>query len=170
MESFRDNHIAHLLRLKRYEKPPPGYFENFLQEFRLRRQRDELVREPLWSICIDRVRDFVFWHPIRPLAYYSASIVAAAVCVAVIFITPHQQPNTTQVAVQESPVPSAASNAERELNLAPSMFTPRLGMPADSSTWEQANVPVLPEHLPTESFRSDESVPFNLEWELLDDQ
>jgi hypothetical protein len=35
--------VGRLLRLKRYEQPPPGYFENFLQEFR-RRQRDELLR------------------------------------------------------------------------------------------------------------------------------
>jgi len=33
MDPFGDDHIAHLLRLKRYEQPPPGYFENFLHEF-----------------------------------------------------------------------------------------------------------------------------------------
>ena len=40
MDEFNDNEIGKLLRLKRYEQPPPGYFENFLHEFH-RRQRDE---------------------------------------------------------------------------------------------------------------------------------
>ena len=53
MDEFNDNEIARLLRLKRYEQPPPGYFENFLHEFH-RRQRDELLRQPLWRICLER--------------------------------------------------------------------------------------------------------------------
>ena len=59
-----DDDIALLLRLKRDEQPPPDYFENFLSEFR-RRQRDELLRQPLWSICVERARDFVFRHNVR---------------------------------------------------------------------------------------------------------
>ena len=55
MDEFNDNEIAKLLRLKRYEQPPPGYFDNFLHEFH-RRQRDELLRQPLWRICLDRAR------------------------------------------------------------------------------------------------------------------
>ena len=81
--------IARLLRLKRYEQPPPGYFENFLHEFR--RRRDKSLPEPFWSSCVERVRDFVFWH-IRAWACYSAGVVTAAACVAVIAITIHQQP------------------------------------------------------------------------------
>jgi hypothetical protein len=42
MDPFGNDEIARLLRLKRYEQPPPAYFENFLHEFR-RRQRDELL-------------------------------------------------------------------------------------------------------------------------------
>ena len=57
MDPFGDDHIAWLLRLKRYEQPPPGYLENFLHEFR-RRQRDELVRQPLWRICFERAEAF----------------------------------------------------------------------------------------------------------------
>jgi len=42
MDEFDDNEIGRLLRLKKYEQPPPGYFENFLHEFH-RRQRDEIA-------------------------------------------------------------------------------------------------------------------------------
>jgi hypothetical protein len=38
MKEFDDNEIATLLRLKRHEQPPPGYFENFLHEFHRRRK------------------------------------------------------------------------------------------------------------------------------------
>ena len=69
MDPFGNDEIARLLRLKRYEQPPPDYFENFLHEFR-RRQRDELRRQPLWSICVRSRAGFRGpvqcpspWHP-----------------------------------------------------------------------------------------------------------
>ena len=48
MDNSTTTKLAGSLRLKRYEQPPPGYFENFLHEFH-RRQRDELLRQPLWQ-------------------------------------------------------------------------------------------------------------------------
>jgi hypothetical protein len=116
---------ARLLRLKWYEQPPPGYFENFLHEFRRwPRQRDELRREPVWGICVDRARDFVFRHNVRPLASYAAGIAAAVACAAVISITIYQQPDTTQFAVQSSPVPTRSPNTEKELDFAPRVLIP----------------------------------------------
>ena len=98
MDSFDDDKIARLLRLKLYRRPPPGYFENFLHEFRCRqRQREELLREPLWSICVDRAHDFVFRHDVRPLAYYSAAVAAVVACAAVISITIYQQPDRSSI-------------------------------------------------------------------------
>ena len=58
MDELNDNEIAKLLRLKRYEQPPTAYFDNFLHEFH-RRQRDDLLREPLWRICLNRAQDFM---------------------------------------------------------------------------------------------------------------
>ena len=92
MDSFSDDKITRLLRLKRYEQPPPDYFENFLYEFR-RRQRDKLRRQPLWSICIDCAHDFVFRHNVRPFAYCSAAVAAVVACAAVISTTIYQQPD-----------------------------------------------------------------------------
>jgi hypothetical protein len=165
MDSSSDDRLARLLRLKRYERPPPGYFENFLHEFRRRRQRDELLRQPLWSVCVDRVRDFVFRHNVRPVAYYAAGIAAVVACAAVILITPYQQSDTTQLAVQASPIPSALPITEKQLDFAPPVFNATLNM-EPSLLRERRHVRVLP----VGSLRSDEFVPLKLELESLDDQ
>ena len=59
MHELDDNEIGKLLRLKRFEQPPPAYFENFLHEFH-RRQRDELLRQPLWRVGLERAQNFMF--------------------------------------------------------------------------------------------------------------
>ena len=64
MDPFGNDEIARLLRLKRYEQPPADYYENFLSEFR-RRQRDELLRQPVWRICFERAQGFALRHNVR---------------------------------------------------------------------------------------------------------
>src|SRR5438876_982124 len=112
-----DKEIAKLLRLKRYEQPPPGYFENFLHEFH-RRQRDELLRQPLWRICLDRAQDLMLRLNVRSLASYPAAAAAVLVCAAVISLKIYQQPETTQVALQSSPALSTSTHTEGEWTLA----------------------------------------------------
>jgi len=80
MEPLSDDHIALLLRLKRYEQPPPGYFENFLHEFR-RRQRDQLVRQPLWRVCFERAKASALLINIRSLAPAGIALLVASVAV-----------------------------------------------------------------------------------------
>jgi hypothetical protein len=101
MDEFNENEIAKLLRLKRHEQPPPGYFENFLHEFH-RRQRDELVCEPLWRILLERAQDFMFRLNVRSLTSYPAAITAA---------------------LQSQPTLSTAVNAEGEWTLASPVAT-----------------------------------------------
>ena len=75
MDEFDNNEIGRLLRLKRYEQPPPGYFENFLHEFH-RRQRDELLRQPLWRIAIGRAQDFMMSLNVARIASYPVAATA----------------------------------------------------------------------------------------------
>ena len=164
MDPFGNDEIARLLRLKRYEQPPPAYFENFLHEFR-RRQRDELLRQPPWRICFERAQGFAVQCNVRSLASYAAGIAAVVACVAVISIRIYQQPDTTQFAVQSSPVPTRSPNTEKELDFAPPVLIPTFNgdptfLPASR------DIPLLPADL----LRSDEFVPLNLEREALDDQ
>jgi hypothetical protein len=154
MDPFGDDDIAQLLQLKRYEQPPASYYENFLSEFR-RRQRDELLRQPVWRICFERAHGFALRHNVRP---YPAGVAVVVACAAVISITIYQQPDTTQFAVQSSPVPTRSPNTEKELDFAPPVLIPTF--PASR------NIPLLSADL----LRSDEFVPRKLEWEALDDQ
>jgi len=116
MNEFDDNEIARLLRLKRYEQPPPGYFENFLHEFH-RRQRDEMLRQPLWRICLERAHGFMLRLDARSLASYPAAVAAVLVCAAVISLKIYQQPETARVAFQSPPTLSAPASTEGEWSL-----------------------------------------------------
>jgi len=167
MDPCSDDEIRSLLRLKRYEQPPPDYFENFLHEFhRRQRERDELFHQPRWRICFERARDFVFWHNLRPLAYTSAGIVAVVAGTAVISMRLHQQPEPIQVVAESSPVPSTSpANAEREFNLALSAV-PRTFNAEPILLPRSRYVPARPINL----LRSDQFVPRKLEWTSLDDQ
>jgi hypothetical protein len=125
MDEFDDTEITKLLRLKRYEQPPPGYFENFLHEFH-RRQRDELLRQPLWRICFDRACDFVFQFNLSKLTSYPAAVAAVLLCAAVISIRIYQMPTLTQpgtVAVQNPEVLTVPANTDAEWTLASPVTT-----------------------------------------------
>ncbi|MBX6324482.1 MAG: hypothetical protein IRY93_00435 [Chthoniobacterales bacterium] len=117
MDEFDDTEIARLLRLKRYEQPPPGYYENFLHEFH-RRQRDELLRQPLWRICLERAHAFLFRVDARSLTAYPAAVAALLVCAGIVTLKLHQQPETARVAVESPPALSVHANEEGEWSLA----------------------------------------------------
>jgi hypothetical protein len=153
MDPFGDDDIAQLLRLKRCEQPPASYYENFLSEFR-RRQRDELLRQPVWRICFERAHGFTLRHNVRP---YPAGVAVVVACAAVISIRIYQQPEPAQVAVESSPVPTRSPNTEKELDFAPPVLIPTFPASRD--------IPLLPADL----LRSDQFVPLNLERESLDD-
>lgn len=68
--------IQKLIRLKRYEQPPEGYFDDFLFEFQ-RRQRAEMLKRPLWQIVWERANLWLESFRVPAIAY--ASILVAAI-------------------------------------------------------------------------------------------
>jgi hypothetical protein len=122
MSEWDENEIGKLLRLKRYEQPPPDYFENFLHEFH-RRQRDELLRQPLWRLCLERAHHFMFRLNVPSLTSYPAAVAAVLICAAVVSLRIYQEPKTARVAIQSRPPLSAMANLEPEWTLATPVTT-----------------------------------------------
>jgi hypothetical protein len=145
MDELNDNEIGKLLRLKRYEQPPPGYFENFLHEFH-RRQRDELLRQPVWRICFDRTRDFVLGLNLSTLTSYPAAITAVLICAAVVSLKVYESPEPARVAAKDRPVFVAPTSAEAEWTLASPVATrvfsaQSLRNPTESAHTHRAGTP-----------------------------
>ena len=105
MDEFDDNEIGRLLRLKKYEQPPPGYFDNFLHEFH-RRQRDELLRQPLWRIALQRAQDFMMSLNVARIASYPVAVTAVLLCATVISLKIYQTPPAPSIARLSPIVPA----------------------------------------------------------------
>ena len=127
MDQLSEEQIGKLLRLKKYEQPPPAYFENFLHEFH-RRQRDELLKEPVWRIALQRAQDFLHRLDIPGLASYPAMATAVVVCAAVISLKVYQTPTTVNVAAQNhAPVVATTTLTDSNWSLSSPVTTRDLG-------------------------------------------
>jgi len=127
MDPLSEEQIGKLLRLKKFEQPPPGYFENFLHEFH-RRQRDELLREPVWRIALQRTQDFLFRLNIPGVASYPAMATALVLCAAVISFKVYQTPETVTVAAQNrAPVVATIPTPDSNWSLSNPVTTRDLG-------------------------------------------
>src|SRR4051795_13751876 len=76
-----EEQLSALLRLKRHEQPPPGYFDDLLRAVH-RRQREELLQRPLWRIALERLQCFFGEGVLAPVSYAG---VLAAVAIAGVF-------------------------------------------------------------------------------------
>jgi hypothetical protein len=97
MKQLDENQLQALLRLKRFENPPPGYFDGLLDRVH-RRQREEMLSRPAWRIALDRVR--AFFAPLQ-MGWRHAGAMAAVLVVGVAVIRvaiPERTVAPTQVA------------------------------------------------------------------------
>ncbi|HEX8617836.1 MAG TPA: hypothetical protein VF911_09655 [Thermoanaerobaculia bacterium] len=130
MKELDENDIGTLLRLKRHEQPPPGYFDEFLHEFH-RRQRAELLRQPLWRLALQRAQDFMFQLNVPTLSSYPAMAAAVVVCAAVLSLKVAQTPDGMEGAT----VASQSSVMQQTGDSAWSLSTPVSGRDLDLPTF-----------------------------------
>jgi hypothetical protein len=83
-----EEQLSTLLRLKRHEQPPPGYFDDLLRAVH-RRQREELLQRPLWRIALERLQCFFGEGTLAPVSYAG---VLAAVAIAGVLTIRSMQP------------------------------------------------------------------------------
>jgi hypothetical protein len=103
--------IQKLLRLKRYEQPPDGYFDDFLFEFQ-KRQRADLLRQPVWQIAWERLNSRLVDFRVPAVAY--ASILAVAVGVTGLMITGND--GADQAALASTSSETVAQDPRAELS------------------------------------------------------
>ena len=137
--------VSALLRLKRFEQPPPGYFDRLLQDVH-RRQRTELLRRPLWKIAGDRLQTYFSEHSMGGLSYAGAMAAVLAVGIAAIgLMTPRVENEGPRFALNQTP-PAKTLPARRLLSLErqpamlPPLETPKL-QPVASSPAHTARPP-----------------------------
>ena len=93
-----ENQLQALLRLKRHESPPPGYFDGLLDRVH-RRQREEMLSRPAWQIVLERVR--AFFAPLQ-MDWRHAGAMAAVLVVGIFAIRvaiPERAVNSSQIAI-----------------------------------------------------------------------
>jgi len=116
----QDDHedISKLLRIKRFEQPPPEYFESFLQEFK-DRQRAQLLRDPAWRIALDRLWAYLGEQMPARLGYGLASAAVLVAAGIASFNIIESRPVEVVAAREEAPAAAqtAATNFDTQFQL-----------------------------------------------------
>jgi hypothetical protein len=112
-EQSGNESISRLLRLKRYEQPPEGYYTDFLREFH-QRQRAELLKPSLTALLIERFSSWSSELRVPAFAYAGATAVAVIASVAILRVNPAPTGTASSYAVaysQNLPTSSSFSQA-----------------------------------------------------------
>lgn len=103
-----EEQLTALLRLKRYEQPPAGYYDTLLRDVQ-RRQREDALRQPAWRVAWERFGTFFSEHSMGHGTYAGAmALVLVAGVTAIGLLTPsleRQQGSGLSGPLADNPVP-----------------------------------------------------------------
>ena len=124
-----EEQLRAVLRLKRYEQPPSGYFDQLLSDLH-RRQRTQLLNQPLWRIGWERLQTFFGEHSMGSISYAATMAALLVLGIGSIgLLTPGAAPTApgiqsplagTTTAPPQSPVLSLQPDARAVFNFAQS--------------------------------------------------
>ena len=117
-----EKQLQKLIRIKRFEQPPPGYFDRALIEFH-RRQREELLRRSATSIWWERLTSSLWNFRVPSYAYgavFGVFVVAATIIGSGLWI-PYKDANRAGV-ISESGAQGASARLALNGNLDWSKF------------------------------------------------
>jgi len=151
-EDQQQQKLSALLRLKRFEQPPPGYFDRLVQDVH-RRQRADLLRRPLWQIAIERVQTFFGEHSMSRLQYGGAMAAVLVTGLSIFGISSPSKPGAARATALASnpPLPPVADRTDdtshpKFLSLQEAQESP-MAMAAGSLEEPVANARLLPGHI-----------------------
>ena len=104
-----EDQLTALIRIKRFEQPPPQYFDRLLENVH-RRQREELLQRPLWRIAVERVQTFFSEHSMGNFSYAGAMAAALVVGAGAIAVMTPGEIEKRPLAVVPNPVPPKAGS------------------------------------------------------------
>ena len=118
----RTGRLQRLLALKRYERPAPEYFDNFLSEFH-GRLLTEARQIGWWERALGRVDDFLATESMRVWRYSFTSALGVAAVVGLTWMGLRQASDPAVVAVDPT-VTANSSLADADAMLPPPQSTP----------------------------------------------
>jgi hypothetical protein len=111
-QQLNEKQLQALLRIKRYEQPPPGYFDDLLHAVH-RRQREEMLRRPAWRLFLERIGAF-FASLRRDWSYVGSMACIVMIGVGVIqMVLPRRMPvQSPRIAVRAQAEPLLLAGIE----------------------------------------------------------
>jgi len=92
-----------IIRLKRYEQPPEGYFDDFLREFQ-NRQRAELLHPSIGELILERFHAILSEIRVPAMAYAGAAAIAVVASVFILRLPTPEQPRAYSASYTQPPV------------------------------------------------------------------
>ena len=116
-----EEQLTALLRIKRFEQPPPQYFDRLMENIH-RRQREELLHRPLWRIAVERVQIFFSEHSMGNLSYagaMAATLVVGAGTISVMMPGEIEQQNFVAATAPKQPKAGSLLTLQSRQSAAP---------------------------------------------------